>query len=181
MSADEDRADDGTSDDAEGAPAAPRTIWIDPKPKGNTPIFLFFDGAYDPASKRMGVACILRHGFAEKVVVQPLGDGTLNLAELKALEVALATMRQHDNPLLLVTDCQYLVKVLSGQVRAHTNIDTIKAVAERLATFPNVRFRKIPHRGPGNPENDEVSRLANLAAKKGYEFEQLRQKGFGED
>lgn len=142
-------------------------------PAGSEAIFLFCDGACAGNPGPMGIGVLLRYGRAEKVIAEPIGMGTNNIAELRAIERGLREIRRRDIPVVIVSDSQYAIGVLSGQKRAHANVDLVRRIAELIAEFSDIRFRRIPGH-VGIPENEEVDDLAVRAARSGFKTDELR-------
>lgn len=140
------------------------------------PVYLFCDGACRGNPGPMGIGILLRFGRAEKVLAEPLGRGTNNVAELTAILRGLQQIRRRDLPVVVVTDSLYAIDVLSGRKRAHKNIELVKEVAELMAQFRDIRFRKVSGHA-GIPENEEVDRLAVRAAEEGFRLDELREFG----
>lgn len=145
-------------------------------PGQESPIFVFCDGSCKGNPGPMGIAVLLRYGLAERVIAEPIGMGTNNIAELTAIERGLRQIRRRDIPVVVVTDSSYAVGVLSGRMRAHRNIPMVKRIAELIQEFADIRFRKIPGH-QGYKENEEVDRLAKEAAQYGKKIDELRRIG----
>ncbi|MBM4398234.1 MAG: reverse transcriptase-like protein [Deltaproteobacteria bacterium] len=140
---------------------------------GPDAVYLFCDGACRGNPGPMGIGVLLRYGRAEKLIAEPIGRGTSNVAELSAIERGLREIRRRDLPVVIVSDSSYAIGVLSGRLRAHANVDLVRRVAELIAGFKDIRFRRV--RGhAGMPENEEVDRLAVRAAAEGFRCDDLR-------
>jgi ribonuclease HI len=159
--------DDG---DGDGDPTVPRR---GPAP---TAVFLFCDGACRGNPGPMGIGILLRYGRAEKIIGEPIGRGTNNVAELTAIERGLRQIRRRDLPVVIVSDSTYAIGVLSGRMRAHKNVELVKRIASLIGEFADIRFRKVPGHA-GHPENEEVDRLATEAAESGMRVDELREVG----
>ena len=163
--------------DASAEPAAP----VHPvrKPVGPDAIFLFTDGACKGNPGPMGIGVLLRYGKAEKVIAEPLGVGTNNIAELTAIERGLQQIRRRDLPVVILSDSTYAIGVLPGRMRAKKNVDLVKRIALLIAEFQDIRFRKVAGHS-GHPENEEADRLATRAAEEGVRIDELRTRSEGE-
>jgi len=90
-----------------------------------------------------------------------LGEGTNNIAELTAILRALHDVPR-DHPLVVYTDSQYAIGVLTKGWKAKANKELIESIREELSDRPSVRFVYVPgHAGvPMNERADELAREA---------------------
>ena len=90
-----------------------------------------------------------------------LGEGTNNIAELTAILRALHEVPP-DQPLVVYTDSQYAIGVLTKGWKAKANKELIEGIREELRGHTNVRFVYVPgHAGvPMNERADELAREA---------------------
>ena len=149
------------------------------RPVGPDAIFLFTDGACKGNPGPMGIGVLLRYGKAEKVIAEPLGVGTNNIAELTAIERGLQQIRRRDLPVVILSDSTYAIGVLSGRMRAKKNVDLVQRIALLIAEFADIRFRKVAGHS-GHPENEEADSLATRAADEGIRIDELRTRSEGE-
>ena len=136
-------------------------------------VYVFCDGTVRGRPPRMGIGVLLRHGRAEKLLSEPIGEGTANLAELVAIERGLSQVRRRDLPVVIVSDSAYAVTALSGQRHVHEHVDVVQRIANLIGQFQDIRFRHLPA-GSADPDNTEVTGLAERAAADGLVTDELR-------
>ena len=139
-------------------------------------IYLFCDGACSGNPGQMGIGILLRFGRAEKVIAEPIGHGTNNVAELTAIRRGLAQVRRRDLPVVVVTDSSYAIGVVTGAMKARKNLDLVREITSLVARFKDIRFEKVAGHA-GHPENEEVDGLASRAAVEGFRTDELREAG----
>jgi ribonuclease HI len=140
------------------------------------PIVVYTDGACSGNPGPMGAGVLIRRpGEVEQRISQPLGQGTNNLAELKAIRLALTTISRNNPPLplpspneapsiLLYTDSVWSIGVVTGVFRAKVHTDLIGEIQHLVRTFSKVHFIHV--RGhAGNEGNTIADRLATQAIR----------------
>jgi ribonuclease HI len=95
-----------------------------------------------------------------------LGSATNNIAELTAILRVLEALTQ-DAKLVLHTDSQYSIGVLTKGWKAKANPELIANVKAALAKVPHMKIRYVEgHAGhAGNERADELARVAVTAQK----------------
>lgn len=131
------------------------------KPPPGT-IQLWADGACtgNPGPAALGVVVI--DGANRREHAEYLGMGTNNIAELTAILRGLDLVADPARPVWIYTDSQYSIGVLSLAWKPKANVDLIQTIKERLTSFTQVRFIKVPGHA-GIPENERCDALARGA------------------
>lgn len=145
----------GTASAAEAAPPVPDV----PLPEGS-PI-AYTDGACTGNPGPAGVGVIIHHGEKVWEISEYLGSGTNNIAELTAVLRALENVDE-GLPVLIHTDSQYSIGVLSKGWKPKVNIDLIGRIKKVLEKHPGTKFQYVRgHSGiPLNERADELAREA---------------------
>ncbi|MDB4986170.1 MAG: Ribonuclease, partial [Myxococcaceae bacterium] len=91
-----------------------------------------------------------------------LGIGTNNVAELTAILRALESVGRSAELMLVHTDSQYAIGVLSKNWKAKANQQLIADIKERMRNFPKLQLVYVRgHAGvPLNERADELARAA---------------------
>ncbi|MFI5309390.1 MAG: ribonuclease HI, partial [Polyangiales bacterium] len=128
-----------------------------PAPDGA--IVVYADGACSGNPGPAGVGIVLLDHGGRRELSHFLGEGTNNIAELQAIELALDEIADHDRPVRIYTDSQYAIGVLSKGWKAKANVELVKRVRGRLAARKDVQFHYV--RGhSGVPLNERADALA---------------------
>jgi ribonuclease HI len=94
---------------------------------------------------------------------EPLGRGTNNIAELKAILRVLQIQEGSAAPLVVFTDSTYAIGVLTAGWKVKANAELIAEIKDRLRRFPRVQLRKVAGHA-GVTDNELVDDLARRAA-----------------
>jgi ribonuclease HI len=95
---------------------------------------------------------------------EPLGQGTNNVAELTAIERVLEIVGDTSSPLVIHTDSEYAIGVLTRGWKVKANQELVARIRDRMRGFAKLELRKV--RGHvGLPENELVDDLARTAAE----------------
>ncbi|MBW2276290.1 MAG: reverse transcriptase-like protein [Deltaproteobacteria bacterium] len=134
-----------------------------PVPEGA--IVAYTDGGCigNPGPSGLGYAIVFPDG--QRVAKgEPLGEGTNNIAELTAIERVLMIVDDPDVSLVIHTDSEYAIGVLTKGWKAKANKQLIARIKKTVARFPKLELRKV--RGhAGVPENELVDDLARTSAE----------------
>jgi ribonuclease HI len=153
-----DRPVTGPGDPGQEALAAPASSSDQP------PIIIYTDGACTGNPGPMGLGAVILDGKERRELSEYLGIGTNNIAELTAIERALAAIApdHRGRPIRVHTDSSYSIGVLSQNWKPKANVELIARIKDLLRQFADVKFVKV--RGhAGIPENERCDQLANMA------------------
>jgi ribonuclease HI len=162
--------DDHCSDAEQTAPRAPKAR---PRksavglPRAELPegaIVVYADGACsgNPGPAGAGVVVIDGQQLAEHSVY--LGEGTNNIAELTAIEIALNAIGPTERPVRIHTDSQYSIGVLSKGWKAKANSALVARVRKRMQDFGDAELIYVPGHA-GVPLNERADELAVEAVR----------------
>jgi ribonuclease HI len=120
---------------------------------------VYTDGACtgNPGPAGLGVVVLREKGRVERS--EYLGNGTNNIAELTAIQRAL---EMTEGPVVIHTDSQYAIGVLTKGWKAKANTALIEGIRGLLGRRSGVRFVYVRgHAGvPLNERADELARMA---------------------
>lgn len=95
-----------------------------------------------------------------------LGQGTNNVAELSAIEVALEMVRDanipDERPVEILTDSKYSHGILTLNWKAKVNQELVKRIRQAIENRGNVRIHWVAGHA-GIPQNEQADALANQA------------------
>lgn len=128
-------------------------------------IHAYTDGACSGNPGPAGVGVYLVYKDKTKKLSEPLGYATNNIAELMAIKVALEAMKKKDIPIIIYTDSEYSLGILTKNWKAKKNIELIQEIKTLLKTFHDVKIEKIKAH-IGIRENEIVDFLAKEAVEK---------------
>ena len=130
----------------------------------SNPIRIFTDGACSGNPGPMGVGIVILDGTSRREFTQYLGQGTNNIAELTAIELALKHLSktQKQSPIELYTDSAYAIGVLAQGFKAKANKELVENLRIKLKAFPHLRFVKVAGHA-GVVENERCDELARQA------------------
>ena len=129
----------------------------------------YIDGSSKGNPGKSGAGVAIYDNDNQRVLSRgvPLGHGTNNQAELKALAIALdeiVRLNFHQFDVVILTDSKLVVGIFSQRWKANYNLDIINPIKERLSTFRRVIFTHVrAHSGIG--PNVLVDHMASEAAK----------------
>lgn len=122
-------------------------------------VIVYTDGACtgNPGPAGLGVVVVGEKGRIERS--EYLGKGTNNIAELTAIQRAL---EMTDGPVVIHTDSQYAIGVLTKNWKAKANTALVEGIRGLLGRRSGVRFVYVRgHAGvPLNERADELARMA---------------------
>lgn len=122
----------------------------------------YTDGACSGNPGPAGLGVVLIAQGARRELSEFLGIGTNNIAELTAILRALEGLGRASEPVVVHTDSQYAIGVLTKGWKAKANQELIATLKERMRNFPQLRFVYVRgHAGiPLNERADELARAA---------------------
>lgn len=132
------------------------------KPTPADAIVAYTDGACSGNPGPAGLGVVLLAGTQRTELSEYLGTGTNNIAELTAVLRALERAGAPEKTLIIHTDSQYAIGVLTKGWKAKANTALILEIRAALAARPGTRLVYVPgHAGvPLNERADELARLA---------------------
>lgn len=132
------------------------------KPTPADAIVAYTDGACSGNPGPAGLGVVLLAGAQRTELSEYLGTGTNNIAELTAVLRALERAGAPEKTLIIHTDSQYAIGVLTKGWKAKANTALILEIRAALAARPGTRLVYVPgHAGvPLNERADELARLA---------------------
>lgn len=125
----------------------------------------YTDGACTGNPGPCGLGVVLLDGGKRRELSMYLGHGTNNIAELTAIEEALLAADATDRALVIHTDSQYAIGVLSKGWKAKANQELIARIKAALKPFKKLELRYVKgHAGiPDNERADELARASVVA------------------
>lgn len=126
-------------------------------------VVAYTDGACTGNPGPAGLGVVLLADGKRVELSEYLGEGTNNIAELTAILRALEAPEGQGRPIVIHTDSQYAIGVLSKGWRAKKNVELIAALREHIkGRAEPTRLKYVPgHSGvPLNERADELARLA---------------------
>ncbi len=128
-------------------------------------VHIYTDGSWNNIEKDMGIGIAAQYKHHIIIHSAHIGKGTVNIAELTAIEVALEKLKKYsDKPFKIYTDSQYCIGVLSMNWKAKKNIELITRIKDLISEFDNVEFIKVKGHSD-NLMNNLVDKLAVDARK----------------
>jgi len=127
-------------------------------------IHVYTDGASSGNPGPAGIGIFLRYGIHEKTISKYIGTATNNIAELEAIRVALAEIKNPELPVRIYTDSSYALGLLSLGWKPKKNQDLVFSIKKSMKKFRDLQFIKV--RGHAGDEGNEMAdRLATDAVK----------------
>ena len=122
-------------------------------------VIVYADGACSGNPGPAGVGIVILDGGARRELGEYLGEGTNNIAELTAIELALSAIDARDRPVRVHTDSQYAIGVLTKGWKAKANVELVARVRALIARFSDIELRYVPGHA-GVPLNERADALA---------------------
>ena len=139
------------------APVIPANEVIPP----NT-IVVYPDGGASPNPGPAGSGVIMMYGQHTLEIWEYLGRSTNNVAELTAILRALENIKNKNMPIVIYSDSNYAIGVLTGNMRATKNRELIAQIQAEMAKCPRLQLLKVKAH-VGIQYNEHVDRLCALA------------------
>jgi ribonuclease HI len=105
-------------------------------------LVVYADGACSGNPGPAGIGIVIVDGQARRELSEYLGQGTNNIAELTAIERALA-VSDPARPLRLYTDSQYAIGVLTKGWKAKANTELVAKVRRLLVGFADCKLHYV--------------------------------------
>lgn len=123
---------------------------------------VYADGACSGNPGPAGLGVVIYDEHEKRELSEFLGRATNNIAELTAILRAAEALVDETRPIVLKTDSQYSIGVLTKGWKAKANPELIASVKEALAKVPHMKLRYVEgHAGhAGNERADELARAA---------------------
>ncbi len=123
---------------------------------------VYADGACSGNPGPAGLGVVMYDEHEKRELSEFLGRATNNIAELTAILRAAEALEGESRPIVLKTDSQYSIGVLTKGWKAKANPDLIAETKAALAKVPTMKLRYIEgHAGhAGNERADELARAA---------------------
>jgi ribonuclease HI len=125
-------------------------------------IQVWTDGACTGNPGPAGLGVVVLDGKKREELSEFLGQGTNNIAELSAILRGLEQIADRKRPVVVYTDSQYAIGVLTLGHKAKANVELIERLRALCRQFADLRFVKVAgHSGiPLNERTDELARTA---------------------
>ena len=106
-------------------------------------IRIFTDGASSGNPGPSGIGVLLQYGKQKKEISKYIGLATNNMAELKAIETALLSLKNTKIPVRLFTDSNYAHGVLMLNWKPRKNRELVESIKQTMAKFKDVKIIKV--------------------------------------
>jgi len=93
-----------------------------------------------------------------------IGEATNNIAELTAIKKGLEAVKNKNFPVIIYSDSDYSIGVLSKDWKAKKNKELIQEIKSFIQTFENIEFVKVEGHSD-DKLNARADKIANLAVK----------------
>jgi ribonuclease HI len=145
-------------------------------PVSDQHVIAYTDGACSGNPGPAGLGVVLLHGKERRELSEYLGVGTNNVAELTAILRALEAHAGSPLPLIVHTDSQYAIGVLSKGWKPKVNQALIESIKECMKTVKPLKLVYVPgHAGvPLNERADQLARAA-VAARASSGWQPVRE------
>ncbi len=151
-----------------GADAGPTTAAAqDPSTRAPIePVVAYADGACSGNPGPAGIGIVLRDGSTQIELGACLGVATNNIAELTAIERALALVPDRRRNLVIYTDSIYSIGVLCKGWKVSANVELVSRLRTELRRRPTARLVHVPGHA-GVELNERADCLAREAVRTG--------------
>jgi ribonuclease HI len=125
-------------------------------------IHVWTDGACTGNPGPAGLGVVIIDGGQQRELSEYLGQGTNNIAELMAILRGLEEVTSRERPVLVYSDSQYSIGLLSQNWKAKANQELVEKLRKLTRQFRDLRFVKVAGHA-GIPLNERVDELARTA------------------
>jgi ribonuclease HI len=129
-----------------------------------TAVLAFTDGACSGNPGPAGIGVVLVCGEHRKELSEYIGEATSNIAELTAVIRALGAFADRARHVILHSDSEYTIGVLTKGWKVKANKELIHRARELATSFSNLHFRWVPAHA-GIAENERCDQLARSAVR----------------
>jgi ribonuclease HI len=125
-------------------------------------IHVWTDGACSGNPGPAGLGVVIIDGANRRELSEYLGEGTNNIAELTAILRGLEEVTDHSRPVIVYSDSQYSIDMLTKGWKAKKNLELIAELRGVCRGFRDLRFVKVAGHA-GIPDNERTDQLATAA------------------
>jgi len=129
-------------------------------------ILVWTDGGCSPNPGPGGIGVVVIEGEDRREVAEYLGPSTNNICELTAIQRGLELVTDPTKPILVHSDSEYAIGVLSKNWKAKANVELVADIRDLIKGFPDVRFVKVLAHS-GIPDNERADALVKDAVRAG--------------
>jgi ribonuclease HI len=131
-------------------------------------ILAYTDGACSGNPGPAGIGVVLVCGDHRREISEYLGEATSNIAELSAVVRALSAIKDRTRDVLVYSDSQYTIGVLTQNWKARANKELIEQARALASAFSRLRLSWVPgHAGVAENERCDVLAKAAIRARRG--------------
>ncbi len=163
-------------DKAGKAKSAGKAVMVEGPPVASGAIIAYADGASSGNPGPSGLGVVVIDGARRIERSEYLGNATNNIAELTAIQRAVEAVPDGSKVLVIHTDSQYSIGVLSKGWKAKANTALIVAIRALIAKRGNVKFVYVPGHS-GVLLNERADELARLAVSTQKTLEKVSEEG----
>jgi ribonuclease HI len=127
-------------------------------------IEIYTDGASSGNPGPAGIGVLMRYASHRREISEHIGVATNNVAELKAIEAALAAVKNKRLPVRIFTDSSYAYGLLACNWKARKNRDLVERIRRQIARFPDLQLIKVKGHA-GEEGNERADFLATEAIR----------------
>ena len=128
-------------------------------------ICIFTDGASSGNPGPAGIGVVLQYGAHAREISKYIGHATNNIAELKAIEIGLAAVKNTNLPVRIYTDSSYAHGVLALGWKSKKNKDLVESIKKTISTFKDLKFIRVKGHA-GHKGNEQADFLATSAIRR---------------
>jgi uncharacterized protein YbbC (DUF1343 family)/ribonuclease HI len=128
-------------------------------------ICIYTDGACSGNPGPAGIGVFIRFKGHEKEISEYIGPATNNIAELKAIQIGLLSVKDRSVPVRLFTDSGYAYGLLVDDWKAKANTELVESVRKLIKQFRDLKLVKVEGHA-GNAGNERADKLATEAVRK---------------
>lgn len=109
-------------------------------------IFVFTDGSCRGNPGPMGIGIVIIPNINDMNTIvkfgKKIGNGTNNIAELTAIKIGIENALKYNKPIILFTDSEYSINVVTGRYKAKANIDLINDI-QKLIKLNSIQIKYV--------------------------------------